>query len=72
MLPSAAAYSPKTDPGKVWLDYLRAFGGDSDAVNAVLAAVAGDYPHQVPVAQPTQHPRPGGQPLPSPTASNGP
>ncbi|KOX11674.1 phosphotransferase family protein [Nocardiopsis sp. NRRL B-16309] len=62
MLPSVAAYSPQVDPEQVWRDYRHAAGVDADAVNAVLAAIAGDYltqcqqpdPPNIPTLRPHQ------------------
>ena len=44
-LPSVAATS-SIDPQQAWATFRPARGVDSDAVNAVLAAVAGDFLYQ--------------------------
>ncbi|MEU0236085.1 phosphotransferase [Nocardiopsis sp. NPDC006198] len=61
MLPSVAAYST-IDPEQVWSNYRHASGVEVDAVNAVLAAIAGDYltncqlpdPPNIPTLRPHQ------------------
>lgn len=45
-LPSVAATSPALDLEQVWAGFAPARGVDPDAVNAVLAAVAGDFLRQ--------------------------
>jgi aminoglycoside phosphotransferase (APT) family kinase protein len=42
-LPSVAASTPGVDLEEVWASYGPARGADADAVNAVLAALAGDW-----------------------------
>ncbi|SIO88523.1 phosphotransferase [Nocardiopsis sp. JB363] len=63
LLPSVAASSPQVDPEQVWHHYPHACGVEAGAVNAVLAALAGDYltqcqqpaPPNIPTLRAHQH-----------------
>lgn len=63
LLPSVAASSPQVDPEQVWRHYPHACGVEADAVNSVLAALAGDYltqcqrpaPPNIPTLRAHQH-----------------